>query len=155
MSPQSPGVTSGLASPSSPLQYVKGPQSRRTTKEIVNKGQNVKYHKGKALNFQTHRRVVVLISSNLVRGISKHPRRVRNQRCRLWWDVHHTQSSPKGVPLDVRLPCRVVVGLDLLEDVLQHGSQPSTYTAPSQPRKNGMQLPSATTHDELNIFVSV
>jgi hypothetical protein len=37
-SPRSPGVTSGSASQSSPLQYVKGSQSRRTTKEIISKG---------------------------------------------------------------------------------------------------------------------
>jgi hypothetical protein len=71
------------------------------------------------VNFQTHRRVVVLIPSNWVRGSSKHPRRVRKRRCRLWWDVHHTRPSPRGVPLNVRLPRRVVVGLDLLDQVVQ------------------------------------
>jgi hypothetical protein len=59
--------------------------------------------------------------SNRVCGTSKHPRHVRNWHCRLWWDVHHTRPSPWGVPLDVRLPHRVVVGSDLLDQILQRG----------------------------------
>jgi hypothetical protein len=92
------------------------------SKKIISIWQNVKYHKGKAVNFQTHHRVIVLIPSKRVRGTGKHPRRVRNRRCRLWWDVHHARPSPRGVPLDVHLPSRVVVGPDLLDQVLQRAS---------------------------------
>jgi hypothetical protein len=107
------------------------------------------------VNSQTHRRVVVLIPSNRVRGTRKHPRRVRNWRCRLWWDVHHTRPSPRGVPLDVRLPRRVVVEPDLLDQVVQRRSP--TVHVRLQPLNRGKcaRNSPATTYDELNIFFGV
>jgi hypothetical protein len=85
------------------------------------------------MHFQTHRRVVVLIPSQWVRvSTNEGPRH-----------VHHTRLSPRGVPLDVRLPRRVVAGPVLREDVLRRGS--STVHAP--------QLPFETTYNELSIFV--
>jgi hypothetical protein len=94
------------------------------------------------VNFKTHRRVVLLIPSNRVRGTSKHPRRVRNRRCKLWWDVHHTRPSPRGVPLDVRLPRCVVVGPNLLDQVLERGS-PTVHVRlqPLNPGKSARNSP--------------
>jgi hypothetical protein len=149
-------MTSGPALSSSPLQYVKGPQSHRTAKEIISKLLNVKYHKGKAVKFQTHRRVVVLIPSNRVRGTSKHPRRVRNRRCKLWWDVHHTRPSPRGVPLDVRLPRRVIMGPDLLDQVIQRGI-PMVHVRlqPLNPRKSVCNSPPRPPTTNLLVYICV
>jgi hypothetical protein len=71
------------------------------------------------------------------------------------WNVHHTRSSPLGVPLDDPLPILVVMGPVLVDDSHQRDNgNPSIYVRLDPVSPSSRPFPSKTSYHKLNRFVS-